>query len=192
MFVSKISKNIKMLDILSSGKVYSCKKLAEMLEVTPRTIRQYKDELEKEGIYIENIMGKNGGYRLCSKVEVPSILFNRNDTVKIDSLIDKLDNNDRKILEEIKDKINIYCRLVDGTINITDFEKEKIDIIQNAIANNALITIEYYSKGQKKTWDVLPIQIYMYESMIMIVVRYSDDPEDIRHLNLKRIEKIIM
>lgn len=32
----------------------------------------------------------------------------------------------------------------------------------------------------------------MYESMIMIVVRYSDDPEDIRHLNLKRIEKIIM
>ena len=58
--MSKISKNIKMLDILSSGKIYSCKKLAEMLEVTSRTVRQYKDELEKEGIYIENIMGKNG------------------------------------------------------------------------------------------------------------------------------------
>ena len=70
--MSKISKNIKMLDILSSGKIYNCKKLAEMLEVTPRTVRQYKEELEKEGIYLENIMGQNGGYRLQSKVEIPS------------------------------------------------------------------------------------------------------------------------
>ena len=51
--MSKISKNIKMLDILSSGKIYNKKKLSEMLEVSPRTVRQYKDELEKEGIYVE-------------------------------------------------------------------------------------------------------------------------------------------
>ena len=88
--MSKISKNIKMLDILSSGKIYSCKKLADLLEVSPRTIRQYKDELEKEGLYIENIMGKNGGYRLCSKVEMPSILFNKNDIDKINLIIGKL------------------------------------------------------------------------------------------------------
>ena len=96
--MSKISKNIKMLDILSSGKVYSCKRLSEMLEVSPRTIRQYKDELEKEGIYIENVMGKNGGYKLYSKVEVPSILFNENDINKIDLIINKLSDNDKKEL----------------------------------------------------------------------------------------------
>ena len=96
--MSKISKNIKMLDILSSGKVYSCKRLSEILEVSPRTIRQYKDELEKEGIYIENVMGKNGGYKLYSKVEVPSILFNENDINKIDLIINKLSDNDKKEL----------------------------------------------------------------------------------------------
>ena len=171
--MSKISKNIKMLDILSSGKIYSCKKLAEMLEVSTRTVRQYKDELEKEGLYIENIMGKNGGYRLCSKVEIPSILFNKNDIDIIDTIIDKLSDDDKNKLENIK-------------------EKNKIEIIQDAINNKKKITIEYYSKGTKKSRDILPIQIYVYENMIMVVVHYSDDPNDIRHLNLKRIEKIII
>ena len=190
--MSKISKNIKMLDILSSGKIYSCKRLAEMLEVSPRTIRQYKDELEKEGIYIENIMGKNGGYKLYSKVEVPSILFNENDIKKIDLIIEKLENDDKNELENIKEKINTYCRLVNDKDNISDNDKNKIDIIQEAINNKKKITIEYYSKGIKKTRDILPIQIYLYENMVMVVVHYSDEPNDIRHLNLKRIEKIII
>lgn len=190
--MSKISKNIKMLDILSTGKIYSCKKLAEMLEVSPRTIRQYKDELEKEGIYIENIMGKNGGYKLYSKVEIPSILFNENDIEKINKIMDKLSNNDKKELENIKEKINTYCRLVNNKDNISEEDKNKIDIIQEAINNKNKITIEYYSKGIKKSRIILPIQIYVYENMIMVVVHYSDDPTDIRHLNLKRIDKIIM
>lgn len=190
--MSKISKNIKMLDILSSGKIYSCKKLAEMLEVSPRTVRQYKDELEKEGLYIENIMGKNGGYRLCSKVEIPSILFNKNDIDKINSIIDKLSDDDKNKLENIKEKINTYCRLVSDKDNIDIEDKNKIEIIQDAINNKKKITIEYYSKGTKKSRDILPIQIYVYENMIMVVVHYLDDPSDIRHLNLKRIEKIII
>ena len=35
-------------------------------------------------------------------------------------------------------------------------------------------------------------EIYVYENTIMVVVHYSDEPNDIRHLNLKRIENIIM
>ena len=44
--MSKISKNIKMFDILSSGRKYTCKQLAEMLEISPRMVRLYKDEIE--------------------------------------------------------------------------------------------------------------------------------------------------
>ena len=190
--MSKISKNIKMLDILSSGRIYSCKKLAEMLEVSTRTVRQYKDELEKEGLYIENIMGKNGGYRLCSKVEIPSILFNKSDIDKINLILGKLSDNDKSELENIKEKINTYCRLVNDKDDMSIEDKNKIDIIQEAINNKKKITIEYYSKGIKKTKDILPIQIYVYENMIMVVVHYSDESNDIRHLNLKRIEKIII
>ena len=65
--MSKVSKNIKMLDILSSGRRYSCKELADKLEISPRMVRLYKDELEKDGIYIDSFYGKDGGYQLRSK-----------------------------------------------------------------------------------------------------------------------------
>ena len=44
--VSKISNVINMLQILSSGRKYSINELANTLEVTPRMIRVYKEELE--------------------------------------------------------------------------------------------------------------------------------------------------
>ena len=107
-------------------------------------------------------------------------------------MINKLSDDDKNTLKEIKYKINTYCRLIDEKENIKEEERRKIDIIQNAINNNNSITIEYYSKGILKTRTILPIQIYVYESIIMVVVHYSADLTDIRHLNLKRIENIII
>ena len=62
--MSKISNVILMLQYLSNGRKYSIKELSEKLEVTPRMVRMYKDELEKAGIYIDTIMGPYGGYVL--------------------------------------------------------------------------------------------------------------------------------
>ena len=55
--MSKISNVLTMLEYLSSGKKYSIAELSEKLEVTPRMIRVYKDEIEKAGIYIDTIKG---------------------------------------------------------------------------------------------------------------------------------------
>lgn len=42
------------------GKKYSILELAGLLEVSPRMIRVYKDEIEKSGIYIDTIRGPYG------------------------------------------------------------------------------------------------------------------------------------
>ena len=158
--MSKISKNIKMLDILSSGKVYSCKRLSEMLEVSPRTIRQYKDELEKEGIYIENVMGKNGGYKLYSKVEVPSILFNENDINKIDLIINKLSDNDKKELENIKEKINNYCRLVNNKDNMSE---DEVKVYTAVMRRFAAVFCEEDCKIEKTE---IKLSYYQYKALL--------------------------
>lgn len=191
--MSKVSKNIKMLDILSSGKKYTCKQLFELLEVSPRMVRSYKDELEKEGIYIDTMFGKEGGYQLRSKVELPSILFNKNDIVVIDSLAKKVtDQQTLKQLDEIKQKIINYCKLVDHETSFLDESKRNIlEEIQKCITENQSIQIEYDSKGIVKQRIVYPKQVYIYENVIMIIVQYSDDINDIRHLNINRIKKII-
>lgn len=191
--MSKISKNIKMLDILSSGRKYTCQELADRLEISPRMVRVYKEELEKEGIYIETTLGKDGGYRLISKVELPTILFNENDIEEIDYLLSKLkDKEDFEKLENIKQKICNYCRLVnDEEYSLDDDEISVLESIKDAIKRRSGVKIEYYSKGMTKERTVYPIQVYAYEDLVMIVVQYSDDVTDIRHLNLKRIKKII-
>lgn len=53
--MSKISNVLTMLEYLSSGKKYSIAELSANLEVTPRMIRVYKEEIEKAGIYIDTI-----------------------------------------------------------------------------------------------------------------------------------------
>lgn len=69
--MSKISNVLTMLEYLSSGKKYSIAELSEKLEVTPRMIRVYKEEIEKAGIYIDTIKGPYGGYVLNQNINVP-------------------------------------------------------------------------------------------------------------------------
>ena len=66
----KIGSAIKRIQA-SSGKKYSIKELSELLEVTPRMIRVYKDELEKAGIYVDTLKGPYGGYVLNQNIHVP-------------------------------------------------------------------------------------------------------------------------
>ncbi len=191
--MSKISKNIKMLDILSSGRKYTCKELSERLEVSPRMVRSYKEELEKEGFYIDSFLGKDGGYQLRSKIELPSILFNPNDIDTLDQLIKETQDKEKiQKLNTLKQKIKNYCRLVnDEDTQLEESKKGILDNMKNAIVKNTGIKIEYSSKGETKTRVIYPKQIYIYEKLIMIVAQYSEDKNDIRHLNLNRIHKII-
>ena len=66
--MSKISNVLTMIEYLSTGRKYSISELSKKLEVSPRMIRVYKDEIEKAGIYIDTIKGPYGGYVLNQNV----------------------------------------------------------------------------------------------------------------------------
>ncbi len=75
--MSKLSNVLMMLQLLQNKRKYSIRELSEKLEVTPRMIRQYKDELEYAGIYIETIYGPYGGYVLNQDVKIPEKFINQ-------------------------------------------------------------------------------------------------------------------
>ena len=82
--MSKLSNILMMLQLLQNKRKYSIKELSEKLEVSPRMIRQYKDELEYAGIYIETIYGPYGGYVLNQDVKIPE-KFIKPENIKLDN-----------------------------------------------------------------------------------------------------------
>lgn len=116
--MSKISNVLTMLEYLSSGKKYSISELSEKLEVTPRMIRVYKEEIEKAGIYIDTIKGPYGGYVLNQNINVPKRFITPNEiNVKNKAflnLINKAIKEKRKCIIEYysKNEENISKRII--------------------------------------------------------------------------------
>ena len=105
--MSKLSNAITLLRLLQNGKKYSIKELADEIEVSPRMIREYKNELELAGIFIESIRGPYGGYYLNQDIKLPQN-NNKKDT-PIDNkeyynLISKAINNRNKCYLEYYSK----------------------------------------------------------------------------------------
>ncbi len=75
--MSKVSNILLMIEYMSTGRKYSVKELADILEVSTRMIRVYKEDLEKAGIYLDTIKGPYGGYVLNQKVSMPKRFIER-------------------------------------------------------------------------------------------------------------------
>lgn len=106
--MSKVSNVLTMLEYLTSGRKYSIKELAERLEVSPRMIRVYKDELEKAGIYIDTIKGPYGGYVLNQNIKVPQRFITPKEIQEANKEIYNLVN--RAIKEKRKCKIKYLSK----------------------------------------------------------------------------------
>lgn len=108
--MSKISGVLNMLQYLSAGNKYSIKSLASLIEVSPRMIRVYKEELEKAGIYIDSIRGPYGGYVLNQNINIPKRFIEKEsinvENKKILNTINRAIKEERKCIIEYfgKDK----------------------------------------------------------------------------------------
>ena len=120
--MSKISNVLTMIEYLSTGRKYSISELSKKLEVTPRMIRVYKDEIEKAGIYIDTIKGPYGGYVLNQNVSVPKRFITPNEINVKDKNLFNLIN--RAIKEKRKCLIEYYSKneekITSRTINPYD------------------------------------------------------------------------
>ncbi len=98
--MSKVANMLNMLKILKDNQIHSIEELAQNLEVTPRMVRRYKEELEQTGIYIKSYTGRYGGYQI----------YKNDSFLKLDDLIkEKIYIIMKKaIANKNKVKINFY------------------------------------------------------------------------------------
>ena len=192
--MSKISNVLTMLEYLNSGKRYSIKELSEKLEVSPRMIRVYKNEIEKAGIYIDTIMGPYGGYVLNQSIRLPKRKFIKEDYQLISKCINLTTNKeDKEKLNLLKDKImGIYI----GSTNekkeliLNDENLNKYNILSRAIKERRKVKILYYSYGKGELERVInPREMFLFNND-WYCAAFCELRCDMRHFDLKRIRKI--
>ncbi len=173
--MGKISNCFKMLELLASGRVYNAKELSEKLEVNPRMIRQYKDDLEKAGIYISSIRGPLGGYCLDYDFNLPVRGISKKELDYLNKINDPMIN---EIVIKLK---NLSIKEID--INNRDLYNK----ITDAITNNQKMKITYKStKGSVRKRIIHP-QAMFCNLNIWRVQAFCEYKKDIRRFRLDAI-----
>jgi predicted DNA-binding transcriptional regulator YafY len=187
-----------MLELLSNGKKYSIQELSDRLEVTPRMIRLYKDELEQAGIYIDAIRGQYGGYVLNNHSALPKVGFSKYDIDLLTNVYHLIKDNDEFKLQReflnLQDKITgIYhgSKKKSDKINLDDNkdEKGKYNTISKAIKQKHKMLITFLSAdGTSKERVIHPCDMFFYNDS-WYVSAFCELRAEIRHFRLERILK---
>ena len=120
---------LKMIKILKDEKIYNMKDIAEKIEISPRMVKQYKNELEQAGIYIESKRGINGGYSLNKELNNIDIGLTYQELIKLKE-IEQYFNDDQDFKKIIGKIIESYEK------NINESDLKKINKIQELGKNN--------------------------------------------------------
>lgn len=189
--MSKVSNVLLMLDYLQTGRKYTIQELAKKLEVSPRMIRAYKEDLEKASIYIDTIMGPYGGYVLNHSIRLPSRKFKKKDYELLEKyIIEEQDPIQKEKLVLLKDKIQgVYAGSLQETkeLNLKDEIQSKYNLLTRAIKERRQVKILYYSynKGENER-IICPAEMFLFQDG-WYVAAFCLKKNDIRHFELKRI-----
>lgn len=191
--MSKISNIITMLELLKSGRKYSISELSNLLEVSKRMIRIYKEDLEKAGIYIDTIMGPYGGYVLNQSVRMPVRKFKMKDADLLNRYIESEKDKDLKDkLILLQDKIKgvyVGSKQEQNELNLIDETGKKYNILTRAIKEKRKVKILYYSYNKGENERVIdPAEMFLFQDG-WYCAAYCEKKQDIRHFELKRIIK---
>lgn len=205
---SKTSLVIRMLQILSSGRVYKASELASLLNTNQRNINEYKKEIEDVLRYpIITIPGKHGGYKLDTTAMIPSL---------------RLSNDEKKILQIASDYITARGDFLDRDTYIKAMSKvfssisnlpvleetfvipgvtlsmsaeelsKRHSAIESSIERKTKIIIDFLcADNVVRERTVHPYKLFMSNNA-WFVIGYCEMAGDIRYFKLNRIEKFTL
>lgn len=169
--MSKVANMLKMIKILKDEKIHNMKDIAEKIEISPRMVKQYKNELEQAGIYIESKRGINGGYSLNKELNNIDIGLTYQELTKLKE-IEQYFNDDQDFKKIIGKIIESYEK------NINEADLKKINRIQElgkinlkdtylslrkAINRKNKVKIKYYSNDSGLNDRVIhPAEMFYY------------------------------
>ena len=167
----KIDRLVSIIMVLLDKERIGAQELADMFEVSPRTVYRDIDTINMAGIPIRSIPGVGGGFEIMQKYKIDKNVFSADDLSAIlmglSSLSDMIRGNELiNALAKIKsfipaDKANAI-ELKANQIYIDSSSwggnqntQSYLDIIKTALQNCRLVSFEYIAHHGKKLYGQL-------------------------------------
>ncbi|MGF7057689.1 helix-turn-helix transcriptional regulator [Brassicibacter mesophilus] len=201
--MSRVSNALNMYFLLQVRDIMRIEEIAEQLEVTPRMVKKYKNDLEMAGIYIGSKLGRYGGYYLENKRSLDAIDFTKDElsalkmakeTIKSGKYhySSKFEILTSKILSSKThiDDIYYHNKSISESDEIVKKEKRIWIDINLAINQNKKVKMKYKSLKahglEIKERIVNPYGIFDYKGATYFY-GYCENAKDIRFFKLSRI-----
>lgn len=194
-----------MLLLLKNRGKMKISELAEELNVSRRSIRVYKTELERAGVFIESETGIYGGYALPKENFIPILNLNETELTALLRAKERLKNKKSFLYQADMDraieKILSQCKVQnldhkDYIIykSIPSIETEKYKntyfLINEAIEKQVKIKISYKSlNGLSNDRLLHPYELFLYQGF-WYIAGYCELRCEIRTFKLNRINTI--
>ena len=204
----KIDRLMSIILVLLDKKRICAQELADMFEVSLRTIYRDIDAIDLAGIPIRSISGVGGGFEIMPNYKIDKQVFSTtdlsailmglsslSDMIRGDELINALAKVKSFIpagtTEEIEFKINQICIDLSqwmGNSNIQPF----LEIVKTALQENKLLSFDYVAHHGKKTMrTVEPYQLVL-KSSHWYLHGYCCERNDYRLFRLSRMSNLQM
>lgn len=202
----KIDRLMSIVLVLLDKKRVSARELADMFEVSLRTVYRDIDAIDLAGIPIRSIPGINGGFEIMPKYKLDNKVFTTSDLAAIltglsglsDMLRgDELLNAIAKIksfvpaekTKEIELKVNqIHIDLSEwmGNSNIQPY----LETIKKALQENKLLTFDYIAHHGKKSIRIIEPYQLVLKSSHWYLHGYCRQRNDFRLFRLSRMSSL--
>ena len=174
----KVDRLVSIIMILLDKKRIGAKELANMFEVSPRTIYRDIDAINMAGIPVRSTSGVGGGFEIMQEYKMDNKVFSTSDLsvllMGLSSLSDvvQLVHALAKVksfipanrAKEIELRINQICIDLSPWIGNSNMQPY-LEIIKSALQENKLLTFEYIAHhGNKTTRTVEPYQLVLKSS----------------------------
>lgn len=202
----KIDRLISIIMVLLEGKKISAAKLAEMFEVTPRTIYRDIETLSLAGIPVASYPGVNGGFSIIEGYKIDKKLFTTSDIttllIGLGSISSTLSSEDIvNTLAKVKGLVpaeqmrDIELKSSQITIDLTPWAGNRnlqynLEKIRTALNERRLVSFKYFDRvGEKSIRKVEPYRLVLKETN-WYLQGYCSSRQDFRIFKLSRISKL--
>lgn len=204
----KIDRLVSIIMILLDKKRIGAKELADMFEVSPRTIYRDIDAINMAGIPVRSTSGVGGGFEIMQEYKIDKKVFSADDLsvllMGLSSLSDMIQGDElvhalAKVesfipadrAKEIELKVNQICIDLSpwiGNHNIQPY----LELIQTALQESKLLTFEYIAHHGSRTARIVEPYQLVLKSSHWYLQGYCRKRNDFRLFRLSRMSNLQM